>query len=491
MPQELEALYLKTFGQSPDSILELPGHGSDRRYFRLSQNGSSVMGTVNADVAENRAFIAFGRHFGAHKLPVPEILGVSDDEQRYLQTDLGDITLFEALKAERGEAVEIPQTIHSAYEKVVEQLPQFQIRASRDLDYSACYPRAAFDAQSMQWDLNYFKYYFLRLAGVPFHEQSLEDDFANLIDYLIQAPSCFFLYRDFQSRNIMLKDGSPWFIDFQGGRKGALAYDIASLLLDAKANLPFEFREQILLRYLESAQQAFRQIRASDFWMRHVDVAEFRPWFTGFSLIRILQAMGAYGFRGFHEKKVHFLQSVPFAIRNLEYLLGQWDLPLELPELRRALERITQLTRLREIAPVTVPLQITLTSFSYKNGYPFDDTGHGGGFVFDCRCLPNPGREPELAVYTGRDPIIQRWLSEHQELGEFLAHVRLVLRQSVDSYHARNFTHLSISFGCTGGRHRSVYCAEQIRKWLMTLSRVSVHLVHRELEATAIEPPTA
>ncbi|MDX2111131.1 MAG: RNase adapter RapZ [Verrucomicrobiota bacterium] len=464
-----------------DSITALSGHGSDRRYFRLVGQGSTVIGALNEDVSENRAFLAFAKHFKGHGLPVPSVHCVAPDERAYLQEDLGDTTLFAALKAARPGGGDIPPVLAEAYEKSVRLLPEVQIRAAADMDFSVCYPRAAFDRQSMQWDLNYFKYYFLRLAHIPFHEQSLEDDFQALIDYLVQAPSGYFLYRDFQSRNIMLRGGEPWFIDFQGGRRGALAYDISSILLDAKADLPFAFREHLLTVYLESAAQVLRQAKAPAALLRHVEPEGFAPWFAGFTLIRLLQAMGAYGYRGFHERKPHFLQSVPYAIRNIERLLANWELPHPLPALRETLERITRITRLREIAAVTVPLAISVTSFSYKGSYPVDDSGHGGGFVFDCRCLPNPGRDPALAPYTGCDTIIREWLESREEVGEFLSHIRAMLNQAVQSYHQRNFTQLAISFGCTGGRHRSVYCTEQTAAWLRSLPQVEVVVKHREV----------
>ena len=321
----------------------------------------------------------------------------------------------------------------------------------------------------MSWDLNYFKYYFLKLAHIPFHEQKLENDFESLCSYLLQAPADFFLYRDFQSRNIMVRDGQPWFIDYQGGRRGALPYDLASLLLDAKADLPFDFRDRLKEQYLAAASA-----------LTPIDWASFEEFYRGFSLIRLLQAMGAYGYRGFYERKARFLQSVPYAIRNLERLLQDGGLPVDLPALGEVLQRIVASARLREIVPVPVGLGVRIESFSYQQGYPVDASGHGGGFVFDCRALPNPGREARFSCLPGCAPEVIAWLEPQAEVVRFLAAIRELLEPTLATYQQRHFTHLSVAFGCTGGQHRSVYCAEALASWLRGRPGILVEVNHRE-----------
>jgi aminoglycoside/choline kinase family phosphotransferase len=470
--QVLDALHRARFGIPPSSIVALRESGSDRRIHRLTTPSGSLVGVVNADRAENRAFVSFSRHFRAEGLPVPEILAVTDDEGAYLEEDLGDDTLFDLLLRGRAAgAGDVPPMVASVYEEAVRMLPEFQVRAGRGIDESVCYPRARFDRQSMLWDLAYFKYYFLKLAQVPFHEQALEDDFQALADFLLRAPSDFFLYRDFQSRNIMVRDGRPWFIDYQGGRRGALHYDLASVLVDAKADLPMSFRAHLIEVYLESLGRHLE-----------VDRSEFMAHFDAFVLVRILQAMGAYGYRGFYERKTHFLQSVPFALRNLEHLLGAWSAPVRLPTLFDSLRAITRSTRLRELATSAPPLEVVVTSFSYRKGIPADDSGHGGGFVFDCRSLPNPGREARYAPHAGDEAMIVEWLEGHDDVHAFVARTGDLVESAVAAYGKRRFTHLSVAFGCTGGQHRSVYCATRLARRLEQRPGVRVELRHRDVQ---------
>jgi aminoglycoside/choline kinase family phosphotransferase len=472
MHARLAELFTGHFGAPPVEIGELWAHGSERRLFRLTAgDGRAAVGVEHRDQDENAAFIGFSRHFRTAGLPVPEIYADDRDAGVYLEEDLGDVTLFGLLQKERGSAPEIPVSIAAIYGQSVCLLARMQIQAGRGLDYRLCYPHGAFDRRSMSWDLNYFKYYFLKLAHVPFHEQKLENDFDALCGFLLQAPADFFLYRDFQSRNIMVRDGEPWFIDFQGGRRGALPYDLASLLLDSKANLPFDFRNQIKEQYLQAASALTR-----------IDRARFEEFYRGFSLIRILQAMGAYGYRGFYERKTHFLQSVPYAIRNLERLLQDGGLPVALPALREVLQRIVASTRLREIAPVSAGLGVRIESFSYQQGYPVDASGHGGGFVFDCRALPNPAREARFAGLTGREPEVVTWLQQYGEVDQFLARIRGLLEPTLEAYQKRRFTHLSVAFGCTGGQHRSVYCAEALAQSLRGRPGITVEVHHREAD---------
>jgi len=478
MHARLAELFSIQFGVPPADASPLQAHGSDRKLFRLkARDGRTAIGVENRDHDENAAFVGFSRHFRTAGLPVPDIYAEDLSAGVYLEEDLGETTLFQLLQKERGTAPQIPDAAAAVYAQSVRLLARIQIEAGRGLDYRLCYPHGAFDRRSMSWDLNYFKYYFLKLARVPFHEQRIEDDFDALITFLLKAPADFFLYRDFQSRNIMVRDGKPWFIDYQGGRRGALPYDLASLLLDAKADLPFEFRDRLKTQYLDAASA-----------LTPIDRDRFEEFYRGFSLIRILQAMGAYGYRGFFERKAHFLQSVPYAIRNLERLLEDGGPPVALPALGEALRRIVASARLRGIAPASPRLTVRIESFSYQRGYPPDATGHGGGFVFDCRALPNPGREAGFLNLTGRDPAVIAWLERHDEPGQFLSQVRSLLEPTIEAYQKRHFTHLSVAFGCTGGQHRSVYCAEFLAQALRVQPGVTVEIRHREASRWPAQP---
>ncbi|MFW6246294.1 MAG: RapZ C-terminal domain-containing protein [Tangfeifania sp.] len=465
---EIIQLFEQHFQEKVDEFSMLPASGSYREYCRLKNQNRSVIGAFNTDVKENTAFLSFTNHFRQKDLPVPEIYTVSSDLKKYLLEDLGDLTLFDYLSKTR-ELEGFSENIISEYRKVLQVLPRIQIIAGKDLDYSVCYPREAFDKQSMMWDLNYFKYYFLKLAKVPFDEQALEDDFQAFSNYLLSAPSGFFLYRDFQSRNVMLKDDQVYFIDYQGGRRGALQYDLASLLYDGKADIPNDVRNQLFQFYLSELKNYM-----------HVNEEEFTSFFNGFVLIRIMQAMGAYGFRGFYEKKEHFLKSIPYAINNLENLLPRLKLPVKMPELLKVLKLLTQSETLKEFGRSKTDLMVRVVSFSYKKGIPADPSGNGGGFVFDCRALNNPGRYPEFKNLTGKDLKVQEFLEQKSEMEWFLKPVKALVDQSVKNYLERGFTHLSVNFGCTGGQHRSVYAAEKIAAHLRNNYPVNVVLIHRE-----------
>ncbi len=461
----LRALYKKTFSFEPTSFEPLKADGSARRLFRLGDRTRSVIGVFGPDKLENRAFLEFSRHFRAEKLPVPEIYAAEESQGIYLEEDLGSTTLFEYLVAER-KGGEIPAQVTAVYKKALEYLPRFQAQSGRGLDLKFCYPRASFDRQSIMWDLNYFKYYFLKLAKIPFNEQKLEDDFARFTDFLLEAPAEGFLYRDFQSRNIMLRNGEPWFIDYQGGRKGAPQYDVASLLYDAKANLPPELRLELRGHYLSASGLDKRT------FMRH---------YHAFVYVRIMQAMGAYGLRGFYEGKTHFLNSVPYAVKNIEWLLRNSELEVKVPELMACFKRIAASSYLRQFGKTTLGLTVRITSFSFKNGLPLDDKGHGGGFVFDCRALPNPGRYEQYAQLTGRDKPVMDFLRKEPEVAKFLENVFAITDMSVENYLSRNFTSLMVNFGCTGGRHRSVYCAEALAARVKQKYGARVELAHREI----------
>lgn len=467
MNDKLIRLFESHFSEKVAEHTPLRAHGSNRKLYRIISANRSVIGVENHDRAENIAFLQFSRHFRKKGLPVPEIYAEDLGANIYLEEDLGNETLFDLLTETRNDQDSFPAEIHSLYEMVVQILPQFQIKASESLDYSVCYPRQTFDRQSMMWDLNYFKYYFLKLAQIPFNEQALEDDFERFIDFLLQADGDFFLYRDFQSRNIMIRAGKPYFIDYQGGRKGALQYDLASLLFDAKANIPAESRDRLLQTYLDKVGEH-----------KPIDRQHFLYYYQGYVLIRIMQAMGTYGFRGFYERKSHFLQSVPFAISNLEYVLRTAELPVELPTLMDCLQRIVQSTRLRELGDVRVPLTVRIQSFSYQQGLPKDETGHGGGFVFDCRCLPNPGRLERYKKQNGNDPEVIAFLENESDVHSFLTRVRDLISQVVENYQNRHFSQISVAFGCTGGQHRSVFCANRLAEFLRKKYQANVEVSH-------------
>jgi len=480
----LSRLFQQYFHLPVERVQPLQGQlgGSGRKIIRLANDQVSAVGVLYDVREENIAFLDFSRHFRKHGLPVPEIFAEDLSHGAYLEEDLGDTTLFEFLSKNRLGCNIAPQAIE-AYRAVVDVLPRFQIEAGRDLNYKVCYPRAVFDEQSIAWDLNYFKYYFLKLAGIPFNEQLLEDDFARLTKFLLTADLNYFLYRDFQSRNVMMRNGQPFFLDYQGGRKGALHYDIASLLYDAKADLPPELRQELLDRYIA---------RLSDFV--EIEREAFMRHYYAYVYVRIMQALGAYGFRGFYERKAHFLQSVPYALKNMRWLLQNIELPIALPALMDAfasmvasekLQRLSAATpeMIQSVPPKEGTLTVRIFSFSYRRGMPKDETGHGGGFVFDARSVPNPGREERFKPLTGKDAPVIDYLNRQEGVHEFLAGVMSLVDASVKEYQRRGFTSLSVSFGCTGGQHRSVYLAERLAERLRSRNGVEVVVRHLELES--------
>lgn len=468
VPDALRELYRHRFGVAAERLAPLHGDASSRRLFRVHGPAGTAIGVHGPDRLENRAFLSFSRTFRAAGLPVPEIHGQDDEAGVYLEEDLGDATLFDALSAGRSGSAPDAATV-AAYREALQLLPRFQIEAGRNIDYAVCHPRASFDRQSMLWDLSYFKYYFLKLAGIPFGEQDLEDDFGRFADLLLAAPREHFLYRDFQSRNIMVRDGRPWFIDYQGGRRGALQYDVASILYDAKADLPFDLRDALLEEYLRAAGE-----------LAPVDRGEFLALYPPFAYVRIFQALGAYGLRGYYERKARFLQSIPYAIRNLERLWIESPLPADLPALGEVVRRLVGSSALRQIGNASLELTVRVSSFAYRDGLPDDASGHGGGWVFDCRFLPNPGRESRFASLTGRDTAVAAWLASEPAVGRFLERAAALVDEAVDNYRGRNFTDLSVAFGCTGGQHRSVYCAERLAGHLRARG-VAVEVRHREI----------
>lgn len=447
--------------------------GSHRIYTRLFlSDGTTLIGAFNDDVKENEAFFAFSDFFLKEKINVPKVVAISEDRMHYVQTDLGDETLFSYLnrrKKENGNV--ISDDVLHYFKEALRLLPRLQRCGKKGLDFSICHPCAAFDRQSMQWDLNYFKYYFLKLAYIPFDEQAIENDFNTLIECLLEAKQDYFLFRDFQSRNIMLKDGEVYVIDYQGGRKGALQYDVASLLYQAKAGLSDAIREELLDFYLDELAH-----------YEDVDREEFRKHYYAYVLVRVLQVLGAYGYRGYYEKKPHFLQSIPPAVENLRFLLSNNKIAADIPTLKSVLQSITEKDWEKKAA-TDGKLTVEVTSFSYKKGIPEDSSENGGGFVFDCRALPNPGREPQYKHSTGMDADVITYLERHSEVADFKQHLFAIVDMSVDNYLERKFTHLCVNCGCTGGQHRSVYFAQKIGEHLrVKYPDVNVIIRHREQE---------
>jgi aminoglycoside/choline kinase family phosphotransferase len=475
--EALKQLFEQHFHAPPGEVQPLQGHlgGSGRNILRLISDGNRAVGILYSVREENIAFLEFSRHFRRHELPVPEIYGDDLRRDAYLEEDLGDTTLFEFLSCNRDGDDVHPVAIE-AYRKAITVLPRFQVDAGRTLNYKIAYPRASFDRQSIAWDLNYFKYYFLRLSGVSFNEQALEDDFGRLTRFLLTADRDYFLYRDFQSRNIMLRDGEPWFLDYQGGRKGALQYDIASLLFDAKADLPPGIRGHLLDFYLDELAKFVA-----------IDREAFLKHYYAYVYVRTMQALGAYGFRGFYERKPHFLQSVPYALKNVRWLLHNTELPIALPALKDAFRRLLGSDKLLNLGTKEEDgLCVRVFSFSFHRGAPpYDESGNGGGFVFDARSLPNPGREERFQSLTGADAPVIEYLNQQESVRRYLASVLTLVDASVENYRSRGFRNLMISFGCTGGQHRSVFLANQLAEHLRDLKGVRVSVRHVELEKMA------
>ena len=470
----LKDLYHTFVGRPADEIVELPSSGSNRRYFRLS-GPRSLIGVSGTSRPENEAFLYMAAHFRQKGLPVPEVYCSSEDKLFYLQEDLGDTLLFDAIEEGRKSSV-FDETEKRLLHQTIELLPKVQFVGADGMDFSHCYPQPEFNRRSILWDLNYFKYCFLKATGLEFQEDRLEDDFQKMADVLLRSASATFMYRDFQSRNVMVRDGEPWLIDFQGGRKGPVYYDVASFLWQAKAKYPDDLREELLGSYIAALRQYIP-----------VDETYFRSQLQHFVLFRILQVLGTYGFRGYFEKKPHFIQSVPYAIDNLRQLLRE-DYA-EYPYLCAVLRDLTQLTQFSDDIQRR-RLEVKVMSFAYKKGIPDDPTGNGGGFVFDCRAINNPGKYERYNHFTGLDEPVVRFLENDGEITTFLQHVYTIVDASVKRYLDRGFTNLMVCFGCTGGQHRSVYSAQHLAEHLNQKYGVKVHLVHREQNIEQIYNPT-
>ena len=464
--ERLTALYQQHFGAAPSQVVQLAGAGSNRAYYRLSDaSGKTVIGVVGTSIEENRAFIYLSRHFKSKNLPVPDVLAVSDDQSRYLQTDLGELSLYDAIRTGREQNAYNDDEI-ALLEKTIRALPALQFKGAEGLDWSVCYPQPTMDQTNVMFDLNYFKYCFLKLSGIDFHEMKLEETFHALSDDILALPSDTFLYRDCQARNIMLVNGcNPYFIDYQGGRRGSFYYDLASFLWQASAHYSDELRERLAKVYYQEAQH----------FTTLPPYAEFQKNLRLFAFFRTLQVLGAYGFRGYHERKQYFIQSIPAALNNLRDLLPNDSRYAYLAEIAEKLQ-----------AAQPKPMEkhdnlvVRIFSFSYRKGIPADESGNGGGYVFDCRSTHNPGRYEPYKKLTGLDAEVIKFLEDDGEITDFLAHVYAIADHHVARYLERGFTDLMFSFGCTGGQHRSVYSAQHLAEHLHEKFGVEVHLVHRE-----------
>ena len=437
--------------------------GSNRVYTRVTDaDGKTVIRVDGTNRDENRAFIYMSRHFAALGLPVPKVLWVSEDEMSYTQEDLGDTLLFDSITP-------------ILLERAIRALAHIQIEGAKDFDWSVCFPVPTMDERSIRWDLNYFKYCFLKGTKIEFSEPKLEDDFDALVQKLTaNANINTFLYRDCQSRNIMIKDGQPYFIDFQGGRRGPTQYDVASLLWQAKANIAPALREQMIDAYLDELKKL----------QPDLDEHEWRTALPHFVLFRTMQVLGAYGYRGYFERKQHFLESIPNALRNLKEIFTQNPiLQQEYPTLFLLSNQLSIPTvdrRSTDSQSQHEALVVTIYSFSFKRGIPVDESGNGGGYVFDCRSTHNPGKYEEYKHLTGLDQPVIDFLEQDGEILTFLESVDKLIDHHVERFLERGFTHLQVSFGCTGGQHRSVYCAEHLAKHLKEKYDVQIELNHRE-----------
>lgn len=469
--QLLIELYTMFTGQAPVNIVRIKGSGSNRHYYRLGES-PSVIGVIGENRLENNAFIYLSNHFKDAGINVPAILAVSDDEMCYLQEDLGGISLFDLIENNDERCAVMPML-----EKTIAALPKIQWKGIKNLDASKCYPVPTMDHRAVMWDLNYFKYCFLKVSGLDFREDLLENDFEALSTKILSFGCDTFMYRDFQSRNVMVKDDEPWFIDYQGGRMGPYHYDVVSFLWQARANFAASVRNHLIEKYVEAASQYI-----------DIDLAVFVKELRYFVLFRTIQVLGAYGFRGLIEHKSHFLKSIPNAICNLrEVLKDGFD---EFPYLVSVLSKLTDMPQFSPKEDSSV-LEIRISSFGYKrHGIPEDSTGNGGGFVFDCRAIHNPGRYDEYKSLTGRDRKVREFLEHEGSILTFLNNVYGLVDPAVETYLRRGFTHLMINFGCTGGQHRSVYCAEALTSHIRKhFPQVKVVLKHFEQNIEEIFEP--
>ena len=451
-------------------LYPLPQSGSQRIYFRAKNNkNDSIIVAYNSDIEENLAFFNYTFTFLEHNIPVPEIYFIDKTKQYYILQDLGDTTLFKYLVSNDFEKA-LP-----FYKQSIDNLIKIQLLGKKHIDFSLAYPIKEFNKQAILWDLNYFKYYFLKFIYVPFNETKLEEAFNAFVNYLVSIPHKYFMYRDFQSRNIMIHNNKTFFIDYQGGRLGPVQYDLASLLYDSKANLSLEEKNILFNYYYEKFSQ-----------VEKVEKKKFEDYFYAIALIRILQAFGAYGYRGIYEQKSLFLKSIPYAIKNLKSLLsiGRFNFGATyLFEILHSLINNKNWQKYAIFDDEPEKLTVTISSFSYKTKLPFDNSGNGGGFVLDCRSLPNPGRIDQYKDLTGEDVEVINFFKTKPEVNKYLQNVFALLEFSINNYLKRDFKHLSVFFGCTGGQHRSVYCANRTAEHLKEIfgNKIIIKKIHTKL----------
>ena len=472
MAQSLNQLFFEATGKKAGEQTALTASGSNRRYYRIESEdmSTSLIGVQGTSRDENHAFLYMAEHFMQKGLNVPKVLAVSDDEMNYVQQDLGNVLLFDYIAEGRKTGV-FSVKEKDMLRETMRALARFQVTGAEEFDFNQCYPQPEFNLRSILWDLNYFKYCFLKATGLDFQEDKLENEFERLAYILLQNRMNAFMYRDFQSRNVMVhkeENGRevPYFIDFQGGRRGPVFYDVASFLWQAKANFHPDLREELVEVYLEELQKYMS-----------VDRELFYETLKHFVLFRTMQVLGAYGFRGYFEKKPHFLQSIPFAIDNLRHLLKHAS--EDYPYLIEVLQNMTDMKQFKDVG-VRKPLVVRVMSFSYKKGIPADPSGNGGGFVFDCRAVNNPGKYERYTHFTGMDEPVITFLEEDGEMLPFLEQAYQLVDFSVKRYMDRGFQNLMVSFGCTGGQHRSVYSAEKMAQHINEKFGVEVQLIHRE-----------
>ena len=470
---EIKELAGSHFKKEIVGIEMLPQSGSDRVYFRVQAEGESFIATCNANIAENKTFINFSNHFQQIGAPVPDIYAVNEAGTIYLQKDFGDTSLLNKLE-EHGQN----EYVFNLYKKSLKALAHLQIEADKSLNYDWCITSKEFGRQAILSDLLYFKYYFLDTLKIPYDKEKLINDFDALANYLSYVDHKYFMFRDFQSRNIMIKDDDVYFIDYQGGMKGALQYDVASLLWQAKADLDDEWKNKLLYYYMDCVDEILKT---------PIDRSRFESQYNGYVLIRLLQVLGAYGFRGLFERKAHFLTSIPQALRNLKWFAANKKCGITLPEFDKLLALILDdeiVARFESVRALdTTPLIVKINSFSYlRTGYPVDETKNGGGFVFDCRGILNPGRIESFKIKSGQDKPVKDYLEQQTKMPEFLNNVYNIVDITVEDYIRRGFEHLAINFGCTGGQHRSVYAADALARHLKNKFGVRIELQHNNKE---------
>lgn len=473
----LKELYTTHTGKQPASVTALAGAGSNRQYYRFTaDDGSTMIGVIGTSREENHAFVTIAKHFTERQLPVPQVHAINDDETRYLQQDLGSRSLFDAISHGRNNGGAYCEQEKELLVKTIKALPEVQVKGAEGFDWSVCYPQPAFDATNVMFDLNYFKYCFLKATGVDFHEIKLESDFEALAKDLTEGceNESVFMYRDCQARNVMLSDeDQPYFIDFQGGRRGPYYYDLASFAWQASAKYSNELRETLISEYYDALKSLKKDVPAKEQFLKRLNL---------FVFFRTLQVLGAYGFRGYFERKKHFIDSIPPALKNLDNILSTNDLPYT--HLTKVLRRlIDQMQEEPENTPKQFDnskLTVRVMSFSYKKGLPEDPSGNGGGYYFDCRSTHNPGRYEPYKKLTGLDKPVIQFLEENGEILTFLESVDKLVDAHVERYIERGFSSLMVCFGCTGGQHRSVYSAQHVAERIHKKYGVRVLLTHRE-----------